>query len=382
MHQLSVWEKESFFAPQDVIIVGSGFCGLWSAMHFKLLNPDQKVTILERGLIPTGASTRNAGFSCFGSPSELINDARLMGEVEMWRLVAMRHQGLQEIRCFFTDDEIDYDSSGGYEAFTSQSGDWIECKEKLGWLNAGLKKITGTDNVFTIADEKIAAFGFSGFEHLVENRLEGGLHPGKLVKCLLRKVQSMGVQVITGIEVLNFHQQDKRVYLHTKQEIEFIAGKLLLCTNAFTIQLVPGIDITPNRGQVLITNAIENLKFRGVFHFDKGFYYFRNLGNRLLIGGARNKSFGVENTIEMKTTTLIQQELEEFIHQYLLPGIPFTVTDRWTGIMAMGSHKSPIVESVSENVFCCVRMSGMGVALAPVVARQAAQLINKSNLIV
>ena len=32
MIQLSVWEKETFFAPQDVIIVGSGFVGLWSAL--------------------------------------------------------------------------------------------------------------------------------------------------------------------------------------------------------------------------------------------------------------------------------------------------------------------------------------------------------------
>jgi len=382
MHQLSVWEKESFFAPQDVIIVGSGFCGLWSALHLKTLNPHYNVTILERGIIPTGASTRNAGFSCFGSPSELINDARLMGEDEMWKLVVMRYQGLQEIRKFFSDEEIDYDGSGGYESFTIQSEDWNECKEKLEWLNSGLKKITGVDNVFRIVDEKIAEFGFSGFEHLVENKLEGGLHPGKLVKCLLKKVQAMGVQVMTGIEVLNFYSMKNRVYLSTNHQIEFITNNLLLCTNAFTEVLVPGIDITPNRGQVLITSPIENLKFKGTFHFDKGFYYFRNLNNRLLIGGARNKSLGEENTSEMKTTDLIQHELEEFIHQYLLPvGTSYTITDRWTGIMGMGNCKAPIVSAISNNVYCCVRMSGMGVALAPIVACQAVQLINKSIIV-
>lgn len=379
MHQLSVWEKESFFAPQDVIIIGSGFCGLWSALHLKTSNPHYNVTILERGIIPTGASTRNAGFSCFGSPSELINDTRLMGEEEMWKLVAMRYQGLQEIRKVFSDKEIDYDGSGGYESFTPHSEDWNECKEKLEWLNTGLKKITGVDNVFTVVDEKIAEFGFSGFEHMVENKLEGGLHPGKLVKCLLMKIQALGVQVMTGIEVLNYYTANNRVYLTTNQQIEFIAGNLLICTNAFTEQLVPGIDIIPNRGQVLITSPIENLTFRGTFHFDKGFYYFRNLGNRLLIGGARNKSLGEENTPEMKTTDLIQHELEEFIHQYLLPaGTSYTITDRWTGIMGMGSNKSPIVGAIGDNVFCCVRMSGMGVALAPIVAWQAVQLMNKS----
>ncbi len=378
MQQLSIWEKESFFAPQDVIIIGSGFCGLWSALHLKLLHTHYKVTILERGLIPTGASTRNAGFSCFGSPSELINDARIMGEGEMWKLVAMRYKGLQEIRRFFSDEEIEYDACGGYECFTDNSEDWMECEKKLDWLNEGLKRISGEENVFTVADEKLVDFGFSGFDHIIENKLEGALHPGKLVRALIKKVQGLDVQVLTGIEVLNYRENGNLVTITTNHQIEFIANQLLLCTNAFTRQLVPTIDIIPNRGQVLVTSPVEHLRFKGTFHFNKGFYYFRNLGDRLLLGGARNKSLREEHTMDMKTTDVIQKELEQFIHQYLLPVTSFTITDRWTGIMAMGTRKSPIVKAIGENVFCCVRMSGMGVALAPVVAQQVAQLMNEN----
>ena len=281
MAQLSIWEKESFFSPQDVIIVGSGFTGLWSALHLKLLHPHYKITILERGLIPTGASTRNAGFSCFGSPSELITDAATTGEDIMWNLVTMRYKGLQEIRKFFSDESIDYDASGGYECFARNSEDWETCIQKIDWLNKGLKKITGEENVFKITDERLAGFGFSGFDHLIENKLEGGLHPGKLVQRLLQKVQSMGVQVITGIEVLNYDESGHLISVHTNKHIDFLTNQLLICTNAFTGELVPAIDIVPNRGQVLITNPIEGLPFKGTFHFDKGFYYFRNVGNRL-----------------------------------------------------------------------------------------------------
>ena len=113
MIQLSFWEKESFFAPQDIIIVGSGFVGLWSALQLKLKNPGYKITILERGIIPTGASTRNAGFSCFGSPSELLADVATMGEDKMWQLVEMRYKGLMEIRKHFTEASIEYDGCGG-----------------------------------------------------------------------------------------------------------------------------------------------------------------------------------------------------------------------------------------------------------------------------
>src|SRR6476620_3845143 len=106
MPQLSIWEKESFFAPQDVIIIGSGFVGLWSALKLLEKNQHQKITILERGIIPTGASTRNAGFSCFGSPSELLHDIATMGEYKTWQVVSMRYKGLHEIRNYFTDNKI------------------------------------------------------------------------------------------------------------------------------------------------------------------------------------------------------------------------------------------------------------------------------------
>ena len=375
MPQLSIWEKESFFAPQDVIIVGSGFVGLWSALHLKLLNPTYKITIVERGIIPTGASTRNAGFSCFGSPSELINDAAAMGEDKMWQLVEMRYKGLMEIQKYFTPEEIGYDACGGYECFANSSTSWEECNKKLSWLNKGMQKITGNANVFAVQDEKIGEMGFSGFNHLIENKLEGGLHSGKLVQALLKKVQTLGVQVLTSVDVKNYEEINSSIFLHTNIGITLQATQLLLCTNAFTPQLIPAIDIIPNRGQMIMANPIKNLKIKGTFHFDKGYYYFRNVNNRLLLGGARNKAFEMENTDEMQTTSIIQQELESFMRQYLLPHTPFSITDRWSGIMAMGKEKLPIVEAIGGNVFCCVRMSGMGVALAPVVAKKVAQMM-------
>ncbi|MEO6229725.1 MAG: FAD-dependent oxidoreductase [Ferruginibacter sp.] len=376
MQSLSVWEKESFFNDQHVIIIGSGFAGLWSAMHLKLLHPAQKITLLERGIIPTGASTRNAGFSCFGSPSELLGDATLMGEEKMWELLSMRYAGLCEIRNYFSDAEIDYEGSGGFECFKPSSPIWHECYQKLKWLNDGLEKVTGISDVFKIADEKLTDFGFSGFEHLVENKLEGGLHPGKLVQALLRKVQSLGVQVFTSIEVLNYEELNNSVQVYTNHGIIFKTNQLLICTNAFTGKLLPGMDIIPNRGQVLITSPIAGLLLKGTFHFDKGYYYFRNLGNRLLIGGARNMAFDEENTESMHTSPIIQQALESFIKDHLLPNTEFTISDRWSGIMAMGTEKYPIVKAITNNVFCCVRMNGIGVALAPIVAKQVVQLMN------
>lgn len=380
-YNVSFWEKETFFAQQDVIIVGSGFTGLWSALQLITQHPEYKITILERGLIPTGASTRNAGFSCFGSPSELLSDIDAMGEEKMWQLVEKRFNGLTEIRNHFTDIEIDYDDCGGYECFTDNSDDWQQSHTNLPLLNRVLKKITGVDTIFKIADDKLTDFGFKGFQHLIENKAEGGLHSGKLIQALLKKVTSSGVQVLTGIEVNNFITLNSSVEVNCvtnemgNAPYTFKTKQLLLCTNAFTKKLLPDLDIVPNRGQIFITEPIQGLPFRGTFHFDKGYYYFRNVGDRLLIGGARNKAIHEENVDDFDTTSLIQNELERFTRSHLLTDIPFTITDRWSGIMAMGKEKSPIVEQVSNQVFCCVRMSGMGVALAPVIGKEVAAMM-------
>jgi hypothetical protein len=44
--------------------------------------------------------------------------------------------------------------------------------------------------------------------------------------------------------------------------------------------------------------------------------------------------------------------------------------------MAFGKEKAPIVKKLSDNLFCAVRMSGMGVALAPVVAERVAAMMD------
>lgn len=379
MPQLSVWEQESFFAPQDIIIIGSGFVGLWSAVKLAERFPGKSISVLERGMIPTGASTRNAGFSCFGSPSELLQDIQLMGEDKTFSLVEMRYRGLQQIQHYFTPDETGFDGSGGYECFTKDSADWAISRDQLDWLNRQMKSITGLDDTYQLADEKLEIFGFRGFAHLVENRLEGGIHSGKLIKALLRRAHLAGVQVLTGMDVCSYTRVGGELEIQTRQELRMRCKQLLLCTNAFTRALLPEADIIPNRGQVLLTAPLPGLRFRGTFHFDQGYYYFRNLGDRLLLGGARNKDFENESTTEIAITTHIQEELERFARTHLLPDMPFEIASRWSGIMAMGAEKTPLIREVEKDVFCCVRMSGMGVALAPEVADRVTALMSQAG---
>ncbi len=390
---ISVWEQSTYFAPKDLVIVGCGFVGLWTAYEAIHQNPKLNITILERGTIPSGASTRNAGFSCFGSVSELISDIQLMGEAAMLDTVKMRYDGLQRIQEVFKAKEIDYNQWGGYELFEGKKGakndesglyDISKLESDIAYLNKILAPALKTPKkngkylpIYTNASKDIKKLGFQGIEALAFNQLEGQLNSAKLVLALQKAVQAKGVQILFNTEVKKFKSHKKGVTITTNLEAVLETKQFLVCTNGFAKQLIPSLDVVPARGQVFVTEPIKNLKFKGCFHFDEGYYYFRNLGNRLLLGGARNADFKNEKTYSLETSATIQKVLEDFMMQRILPkgSKKPKIELRWSGTMGMGSIKKPIIEQVQPNVYCAVRMSGMGVAIAPIVAKKALKLM-------
>jgi len=390
---ISVWEQSTYFAPKDLVIVGCGFVGLWTAYEAIHQNPKLNITILERGTIPSGASTRNAGFSCFGSVSELMSDIQLMGEATMLETVKMRYDGLQRIQEVFKAKEIDYNQWGGYELFEGKKGarndesdmyDISKLESDIAYLNKILAPALKTPKkngkylpIYTNASKDIKKIGFQGIEALAFNQLEGQLNSAKLVLALQKAVQSKGVQILFNTEVKKFKSHKKGVTITTNLEAVLETKQFLVCTNGFAKQLIPGLDVIPARGQVFVTEPIKNLKFKGCFHFDEGYYYFRNLGDRLLLGGARNADFKNEKTYSLETSATIQKVLEDFMMQRILPkgSKKPKIELRWSGTMGMGSIKKPIIEQVQPNVYCAVRMSGMGVAIAPIVAKKVLKLM-------
>jgi glycine/D-amino acid oxidase-like deaminating enzyme len=382
---ISVWEQSTYFAPKDLVIVGCGFVGLWTAYEAIQKNPKLNITILERGTIPSGASTRNAGFSCFGSVSELIYDVQLMGEANMLETVKMRYDGLQRIQKVFKASEIDYKQWGGYELF-EEGGAYPVSKldSDIAYLNKILAPVLKTPKkngkylpIYTNATKDIKKLGFQGIEALAFNQLEGQLNSAKLVLALQKAVQAKGVQILFNTEVKKFKSHSKGVTIHTNLEAPLESKQFLVCTNGFAKQLIPSLDVVPARGQVFVTEPIPNLKFKGCYHFDEGYYYFRNLGNRLLLGGARNADFKNEKTFSLETSSKIQKVLEQFMMERILPkgSKKPKIELRWSGTMGMGKIKKPIIQALQPNVYCAVRMSGMGVAIAPIVAKKVVQLM-------
>ncbi|MBT8319840.1 MAG: FAD-binding oxidoreductase [Gramella sp.] len=370
----SFWETDSWFSNIDYCIIGSGITGLNCALRLKESEPKAKVLILEKGMLPEGASTKNAGFACFGSISEILDDLKTHSRAEVVKLVEKRREGLELLRNNLGDETIDYQQHKGYELFTEADKDlYEECLERIPEVNALLKPVFSED-VFAVAENH---FGFKQIQpKLIVNNFEGQIDTGKMMTALVRKALGKGIQILNGVKVTSFKQKDSSVEIVT-DKFNLESGKLIIATNGFASRL--GIDeVKPARAQVLVTKPIENIPFNGTFHLDKGYYYFRNIGNRVLFGGGRNLDFEAEETDETGFTDVIQNKLKELLETCILPETDFEIQQSWSGIMGVGEQKQPIVKELSKNVYCGVRLGGMGIAIGSLVGKELAELALRS----
>lgn len=368
--QLSYWEYDSWLANTDFTIVGSGIVGLSCALHLRNRFPKARILILEKGILPQGASTKNAGFACFGSLSEILSDLNQHSTDEVVELVAQRWEGIRQLRGLLGDSRIGYRNYGGHEIFQDgQEAVYDRCLSRIGEINILLKPVFGQAPFRAQSN----VFGFKGVkDQYITHGLEGQIDTGKMMMALWQRAVSKGIRILNGLEVLRFESDVQGVHLFT-DEFECHTANLLIATNGFASRFV-GDEVQPARAQVLITEPVAGLKLRGTFHLDEGYYYFRNIGNRVLLGGGRNLDFKGETTIEPGLTPRIQEHLENLLREVILPGMPVEIASRWSGVMGVGSAKKPIIRQLTDRVYCGVRLGGMGIAIGSLVGRELADL--------
>jgi glycine/D-amino acid oxidase-like deaminating enzyme len=371
INQLSFWEKKYFFEGIDFVIVGAGIVGYSTAIQLKKKYPNAKIVILERGYLPTGASSKNAGFACFGSPTEIYDDLTSISEEAVWNTIAMRFEGLKELKETVKNFDIDYQKHGSWDLIHTDFIKTDISESFIDYLNEKCAHYFGINSIYAEDKNVGKTFGFKNIGTSYFNREEGQIDTGKLIIALHQIATSSGIISLFGIEVINYEDFHRNVIVHTSIG-ELDAAKLLVCTNGFAGRFL-GSEVIPARAQVLVTTEIPDLAIKGTFHLDRGYYYFRNFGNRILLGGGRNLDFEGETTTDLFTTAKIQDALNQLLKTTIIPSYDYGIEYSWSGIMGVGETKSPIIRQVGNNVAFGVRMGGMGVAIGSLVGKKIAQ---------
>ena len=373
----SYWDITAW-QTYDVVIVGGGIIGISTAISYAERYPARRIVVVERGHLPSGATTRNAGFACFGSVSEIAHDIDIMGADAAHALVHRRLLGLSLLLQRCGRDAMRYVAEGGSEVFLDDH----PALSRIDDVNALLRDVIGQDPFHDRRDLR-ETYGLSKNIHaLIHTPHEGTIHSGRMLRALWKRAVELGVEIRTGTEVSRIDAHDTAVTLHCispQQTVDITCSNVVVATNAMIPSLVQSKAlpaIKPGRGQVLVTAPVPGLKLRGSFHFDEGYYYFRELDGRVLLGGGRNLDFEGETTTSHEITDGIQGALEELLRSVILPEhTDVAIEHRWAGTMAFTDNKQPVVAFAKPRVLVAFGCNGMGIAIGSSIGEECAQLL-------
>jgi gamma-glutamylputrescine oxidase len=333
----SFWEQKGWLEERDIVIIGAGFVGLSAAIECRKNRPYVKITILEASGLNGGGSTRNAGFACFGSPSELLDDWKTIGKEKTVELVARRWEGLKWLRDEFSDESIGYEATGSLEMFTPDQAELeAEVRAFLPELNEALKGVFG-EAPFTAVEK----------DTVITSPLEGILDTALLYRAVKQKALEAGVDILCGVEVLEIVKAQAGYKLVVDGgEVE--AAQVLVANNAMAAGLIEELDVKPYANRVIVTNELKGLEFHGSCHYDRGYVYFRRVGDRMLIGGGRQWGDGESEEV--------REKLLAFLRTHVKGASEAVIEYEWIGYLGIGSVRDPIVKTLAPGLHVGVRM--------------------------
>jgi len=271
----------------DLVVVGGGYTGLWTALQAKERNPDARVAILEGRTVGWAASGRNGGF-CEASLTH--------GEVNGRRRFAKEYDQLERLGQENLD-EIDE---------TVATRGWNVDFERTGTLSVAIEPhqvaelqeaANGTTELF-FDQEAVRAEVHSDtyLAGLWSTRATAMIHPGKLVAELAKACAEAGVEIFehSAVRGLDSASDKSEVWVETR-EGSARARKVALATNAFPSLLGRyALHTVPVYDYVLMTEPLtaEQLASigwgnrQGVADLANQFHYYRlTADNRILWGG-------------------------------------------------------------------------------------------------
>lgn len=372
----SYWELKNWSSHYDLLIVGAGFTGLYTALYSKRKRPDWRIAVVDAGDYSRGASSRNAGFVCFGSPSEILSDIEAIGYDATIDLLRSRMIGCEAIKQF-AGDSCNLQIEGGTEIYSGSQEELMRrCMDELGEINEMVYAAFGIRNCFSAMDP--LELGIKNASGAIHNALEAKVDPVMLIDKLEADVRSLGIDIRMRSEILDYRTSSRTGVEVFTNCGPITATHMAICTNALGRRFLGDTDITTGKNQVYVTQPVPS-NIRGTFHMEEGYVYFRGVDNRILIGGGRHLESAEVADGDLTYNEKVKNYLKDVLIEHVVDLKSVTFEFGWMGHIGTSEDKTPIVKSVAPNVYLGVRLGGMGVALASSVAMKIVDLIVSDN---
>ena len=330
----------------DLLVIGAGFAGLWTALLAREADPSREIVILEAGEAAIGASGRNGGFLDASITHGFLNGlARWPKEIARLHALGLKNLSAIESTIKGLGIECDYQLTGEIDIATEpymldQFTEFIELAKPY---NIALEYLD-REQLRNVVKSPLFIGGLKRLDSAVVN-------PAQLAWGLREACLDLGIRLHENTAVIKLEENDKTVIAHTPHG-QVRARRVALATNAFP-PLLKRISyyVVPVYDYVLMTEpltiaqreAIGWYGREGLSDGNNQFHYFRTTADgRILWGGYDaiyhwNNGFGPH----LENNPASFARLAEHFFQAFPPLEGIRFTHAWGGAIDTCSRFSP-----------------------------------------
>ncbi|MFE2040851.1 NAD(P)/FAD-dependent oxidoreductase [Streptomyces sp. NPDC059477] len=366
----------------DVVIVGGGYTGLWTAYYLKKAAPFLRVVVLEQKFCGYGASGRNGGWLYNGIAGR-DRYAKLRGKDAAVRLQRAMDDTVDEVIRAAGAEGIDADVHKGGVLTVARTPAQLtrlkaEHEHELSYGGKGLELYGARE---TAARVRVSdAVGSSWTPHGAR------IHPVKLVTGLAAAVEALGVILHESTPVTEIRPRHAVTPYGTVR-----ASYILRCTEGFTASL-KGQRRTwlPMNSSMIATEPLTEEQWEAIGWAGREtlgdmahayMYAQRTADGRIALGGRGVPyRFGSRTDNDGRTQAATVEALREILVQMFPALAPVRVAHAWSGVLGVPRDWCATVTlDRSTGLGWAGGYVGSGVATANLAARTLRDLVQQDS---
>jgi glycine/D-amino acid oxidase-like deaminating enzyme len=371
----------------DVVIVGAGFIGLWTAYCLARAEPTLAIVLLDAEIAGYGAAGRNAGFVSAGIAGQADAYLHRGGWEGVLRAERAMIEGIDYIGAVVADEGIEcgWTTSGSLRIATSRAQlervtAAVHARHQRGFTESDVRLLNTEQIVSRLRVSGVV--GGSYTPHCAR------VHPGRLVRGLALACERRGVQIFERSRVGHIAPGSVRCVPANGHGGGSVRAPIVVrATEAFTIDL-PGQhrDYLPVYSHMLATEPIDahawsEIGWDGCETVADQRHLFtyaqRTVDGRIAIGG-RGALYRMGSAIRIgdEHSAAAHAELERTLRAWFPAAAGAAVTHRWGGVLAVPRDWSMSIEfDRATGIAWAGGLAGHGLVASSLCGRTLADLI-------
>ena len=364
----------------DVVVVGGGYTGLWSAWHIKRLEPEARVVLCEAGLCGHGPSGRNGGFCnalWFGLPAM----RRRFGDAPARAVATAAASSVEEIGRFCEQEGVDawYRQAGYLQVSTAPAwdGSWEAAARSAGELGEP-GAVVPLDPAQVAARCRSPIFRGGAFYPEAAT-----VQPARLARGLRQRVRERGVELFERTPLAELGRRSGEVVARAPRG-EVRARSAVLATGGKLVGL-PRLRrrLTLTSSHLVITEPVpevlEEIGWTGgecITDSRSMIHYFRTTPDgRIAFGwGGGRVVFGSRTTGRAELDPRVSEQVERDLVRFFPQLAGRRVEHAWGGPIDVSPSHLPVIGELKPGVHCGFGYTCHGVGPSHMVARSLASL--------